>query len=59
MSGFFSSIPVSGDKDELLAKSKRFAADLNLRHERREGTLEVLRDSLQRVKEQGAKTMVC
>ncbi len=48
-----------GDKDELLAKSKRFAADLKLRHESREGTLEVLRESLHRVKEQGAKNMVC
>ena len=27
-----------GDRDELLAKSKRFAADLKLRHESRKGS---------------------
>lgn len=48
-----------GDRDELLAKSKRFAADLKLRHESREGTLEVLRESWHRVKEQGSMRQDC
>jgi hypothetical protein len=45
-----------GDREELLSKSRRFASDLNLRHERRDGTLEVLKDSWRRVKEQGSNT---
>jgi hypothetical protein len=45
-----------GDREELLRKSRRFASDLNLRHERRDGTLEVLKDSWRRVKEQGSNT---
>lgn len=47
-----------GDREYFEALSKNFAAKLNLKHECREGTLDVLRDGLRRTREL-AKNVRC
>ena len=39
-----------GDREYFEALSRKFAAKLNLRHESRDGTLEVLREGLRRTR---------
>jgi hypothetical protein len=40
-----------GDREHYLALSREFAAKLDMRHESRDGTLEVIKDALRRTKE--------
>jgi hypothetical protein len=40
-----------GDREHYLALSREFAAKLDMRHECRDGTLDVIRDALRRTKE--------
>ena len=46
-----------GDKEHYLALSRKFAAKLDMRHECRDGTLEVIKDALRRTKELAEATM--